>query len=78
LFNISVFSHPPKLATYARDQSNKAAQDMAQYVLMKHMPHKLLFINNTTKKAFLIGNQEIIKTYDIAVRGDVDSDVANV
>ncbi len=39
------------------------------------MPHKLLFINNTSKKAYLIENQNILKYYDIEKKDEIEPEV---
>jgi len=73
---VTTWETEPKLAVIlAHYKSEKGIKDILQYVLLKNMPHHLLFINNITKKAFLIENQNMIKCYDIEKKEEIDSDI---
>jgi|TARA_B100000809_G_scaffold208155_1_gene210748 hypothetical protein len=45
--------------------TEKAIMDIIQDILLKLMLHKLLFINNISKKAYLVERQNILKYYNI-------------
>jgi len=73
---VTTWESEPELAVIlAHSKSEKGVKDILQYVLLKDMPHKLLFINNTTKKAYLIEKQKILKFYDIEKREEAESEV---
>ena len=73
---VTTWETEPELAVIlAHSKSEKGVKDILQYVLLKDMPHKLLFINNTTKKAYLIEKQKILKFYDIEKREEAESEV---
>jgi len=73
---ITTWETEPKLAVIlAHYKSEKGIKDIVQYILLKDMPHKLLFINNVTKKAYLVEKQNILKYYDIEKQEEITSDV---
>ncbi len=73
---VTTWETEPELAVIlAHTKSEKGVKDILQYVLLKDMPHKLLFINNITKKAYLIEKQKILKFYDIEKREEAESEV---
>jgi len=73
---ITTWETEPKLAVIlAHYKSEKGIKDIIQYTLLKNMPHKLLFINNTSKKAYLIENQDILKYYDIEKKDEIEPEV---
>ncbi|MCH7648617.1 MAG: hypothetical protein IIA83_08430, partial [Thaumarchaeota archaeon] len=73
---VTTWEIEPKLAIIlSHYKSEKGIKDILQYVLLKEMPHKLLFINNTTKKGYLIEKQDLIHYYDIAKKQEIESEV---
>jgi hypothetical protein len=69
---ISTWETEPKLAIIiSHYKSDKGIKDITQYVLLENMPHKLLFINNTNKKAYLIDRQNIVRYYDIEKKKEI-------
>lgn len=73
---VTTWETEPKLAVIlAHYKSEKGVKDIIQYILLKNMPHNLLFINNITKKAYLIEKQNILKSYDIEKRKEIESEV---
>ena len=73
---VTTWETEPKLAVIlAHYKSEKGIKDIVQYILLKDMPHKLLFINNVTKKAYLVEKQNILKYYDIEKQEEIASDV---
>ncbi len=76
---ISTWELEPKLAIIVGHfQTDKFITDMLDYVLLKSMPHRLLLVNNTTKKAYFIYRQELLKVYDLRVSPKGASDVAEL
>ena len=59
----------------SHSKSEKGIKDIIQYTLLKDMPHKLLFINNTSKKAYLIGDKNVLKYYDIEKKEEIEPEV---
>ncbi len=52
---VTTWEMEPKLAVILTHQkTEKPIKDIIQYTLLKDMPHKLLFINNISKKAYLV------------------------
>lgn len=69
---VSTWETEPKLAiVVSHYKSEKGIQDILQYVLLENMPHKLLFINNLTKRAYLIEKNSILKYYDLIEKKEV-------
>ena len=59
---VTTWETEPEFAVIlTRAKSEKSIKDIIQYTLLKDMPHKLLFVNITSKKAYLVENQEILK-----------------
>jgi hypothetical protein len=76
---ITTWELEPKLAIIVGHfQTDKSIMDMLTYSLLKYMEHKLLLINNTTKKAYFIFKQELLKVYDVRVSQKGTSDVAEL
>lgn len=70
---ITTWETEPKLAVIlAHSKSEKGIKNIIQYTLLKDMPHKLLFINNTSKKAYLIGDKNVLKYYDIEKKEEIE------
>ncbi|MGI0013518.1 MAG: hypothetical protein ACREBU_08780 [Nitrososphaera sp.] len=59
-------------------KTDKPFMDILDYVLLKSMPHKLLLINNTTKRAYFTFKQELLKQYDLKVSEHALTDVAEL
>ncbi len=74
---ISTWETEPDLAVIlAHYKTDKVIKNILQFVLLKTMPHKLLFINNTTQNAFLIEKNSILKRYNLFEKIEVSkSDV---
>ncbi|MCK4730563.1 MAG: hypothetical protein KAT28_04540 [Candidatus Aenigmarchaeota archaeon] len=71
---VSTWETEPKLAIIvSHSKSDKSIKDITQYVLLKNIPHKLLFINNTTKKAYLIEKQKILKYYCMNTKKQIET-----
>jgi len=69
---VSTWETEPQIAIIvSHSKTEKVIGDILQYILLKAMPHKLLFINNTTKKAFLIENQSLIHVYDLMKQKEI-------
>lgn len=69
---VSTWETEPKLAiVVSYYKSEKGIKDSLQYVLLENMPHKLFFINNFTKKAYLIERNSILKYYDLAEKKEI-------
>jgi hypothetical protein len=63
---VTTWEAGPKLAVVLTHyKTDKAAEDIIQYSLLKYMPHRLLFISYQQKKAYLIEKGNIIKSYDV-------------
>ena len=73
---ISTWEIEPKLAVILTNtKSEKSIKELMKYVLLRNMPHKLLFLNYTTKLGYLLEKQKILRSYDIAKRKEIESDV---
>ena len=73
---LTTWESEPKFAVILEhSKSEKGIKDITQYSLLKYMPHKLLFINNITKKAYLVEKQNVLKFYDIEKREEIESEV---
>lgn len=69
---VTTWETEPRLAVIVSHyKSEKGIKDILRYVLLKHMPHKLLFINNLSKKAYLIEKQEIRRYYDLNKKAEI-------
>jgi hypothetical protein len=44
---------------------DETPQSLLDFSLMKSIPHKLLYLNMTTKNAYLFEKQEIVKKYSL-------------
>lgn len=76
---ISTWELEPKLAIIVGHfQTDKSITDMLDYVLLKSMPHKLMLINNTTKKAYFIHRQQLLKVFELRVSPKRAPDVAEL
>ncbi len=63
---VTTWETGPKLAVVLTHyKTDKALTDVIQYNLLQYMPHKLLLINYSLKKAYLLEKQEIIRAYDL-------------
>jgi len=73
---VTTWEIEPKLAVIlAHQKTEKGIKDIIQYTLLKGMPHKLLFINNISKKAYLVEKQNILKYYDIEKKEEIEPKV---
>lgn len=73
---ISTWEIEPKLAVILTNtKSEKSIKELMKYVLLRNMPHKLLFLNYTTKLGYLLEKQKILRSYDIAKRKEIESEV---
>jgi len=73
---ISTWEVEPKLSVILTNaKSEKPIKELMKYVLLRNMPHKLLFLNNTTKLGYLLEKQKILRFYDIAKRKEIASQV---
>ena len=74
---VSTWEAQPQLSIIlVHDKTNKGIKELTQYTLLKSMPHKLLFINYSMKKAYLVEKQEIIKWFDLEnKRESTESDI---
>ncbi len=73
---ISTWEVEPKLSVILTNaKSEKPIKELMKYVLLRDMPHKLLFLNNTTKLGYLLEKQKILRFYDIAKRKEIASKV---
>ena len=73
---VTTWEMEPKLAVILTHQkTEKPIKDIIQYTLLKDMPHKLLFINNISKKAYLVERQNILKYYDIEKKIEIEPEV---
>lgn len=58
------------IATFQKTDS--VPQSLLDFSLMKSIPHKLLYVNMTTRNAYLLEKQEIVKKYPL--KGDESED----
>ena len=73
---VTTWEIEPKLAVILTHlKTEKGIKDIIQYTLLKDMPHKLLFINNITKKAYLVEKQDVLKYYDIEKKDEIEPEV---
>jgi len=73
---ISTWEVEPKLSVILTNaKSEKPIKELMKYVLLRDMPHKLLFLNNTTKLGYLLEKQKILRFYDITKRKEIESQV---
>ena len=76
---VTTWEMEPKLAVILTHQkTEKPIKDIIQYTLLKEMPHKLLFINNISKKAYLVERQNILKYYDIEKKDEIEPEVVEL
>ena len=69
---VTTWETEPKLAVIVSHyKTEKGIKDILQYVLLKNMPHKLLFINNESKKGYLIEKQSVLRYYDLIKKKEV-------
>jgi len=67
---VATWETAPKLAVVLTHyKTDKAAEDIIQYNLLKYMPHRLLFVSYHQKKAYLIEKGDIIISYDVKSAG---------
>ncbi len=63
---VTTWETSPRLAiVLAHFKTEKAVDDIVQYSLLQQMPHRLLFIGYTQKKAYLIERGVILKSYNV-------------
>lgn len=63
---ISTWELEPQLSVIATFQkTDSVPKALINFSLMKSIPHKLLYINMTTKNAYLFEKQEIVKKYSL-------------
>lgn len=61
---LSTWELEPQLSVIATFQkTDSVPQSLLDFSLMKSIPHKLLYLNMTTKNAYLFEKQEIVKKY---------------
>jgi hypothetical protein len=61
---LSTWELEPQLSVIATFQkTDSVPQSLMDFSLMKSIPHKLLYLNMTTKNAYLFEKQEIVKKY---------------
>ena len=77
---ISTWETEPELAIIlAHYKTDQVVRNILEFVLLKVIPHHLLFINNTKKTAFLFEKNSILKQYDLAEKQEVStSDVVEI
>lgn len=69
---VTTWETEPKLAVIVSHyKTEKGIKDILQYVLLKNMPHKLLFINNESKKGYLIEKQSVLRYYDLVKKREI-------
>jgi len=63
---LSTWELEPQLAVIATFQkTDSVPQSLLDFSLMKSIPHKLLYLNMTTKNAYLFEKQKIVKKYSL-------------
>lgn len=63
---LSTWELEPQLSVIATFQkTDSVPQALLDFSLMKSIPHKLLYLNMTTKNAYLFEKQEIVKKYSL-------------
>jgi hypothetical protein len=63
---ISTWEVEPKLAVIIGDaKSDKVAESLMKFSLMKSIPHFVFYINKQTEHAFLFDKQEMVKFYEL-------------
>ena len=77
---ISTWESEPKLAIIlAHYKTNSVIKKIIEFALLKVMSHHLLFINNTTKLAYLFEKNSILKQYNLIAKQEVPvSDVVEI
>ena len=73
---VTTWEIEPKLSVIlANAKSEKPIKELINYVLLRDMPHKLLFLNYTTKRGYLLDKQKIVRFYDISKGKEIESEV---
>ena len=73
---VTTWEVEPKLSVIlANAKSEKPIKELINYVLLRDMPHKLLFLNYTTKRGYLLDKQNILRFYDISKGKEIESEV---
>lgn len=63
---VSTWELEPELAVIITHyKTDKIVEYLIQYALLKVIPHKLLYINMTTKKGYLFNKQQLLHIYSI-------------
>ena len=69
---VTTWETEPKMAVIiSHYKTDKGIKDILQYVLLKDMPHKLLFINNESKRGYLIERQDVLRYYDLEKKKEI-------
>ncbi|MFX0170312.1 MAG: hypothetical protein ACFE9L_00170 [Candidatus Hodarchaeota archaeon] len=63
---LSTWELQPKLAIIVcHYKTDKGIKDLISYPILLHLPHKLLYINNSSGKVYLLDKQDIVAKFDL-------------